>query len=89
MELHKKYISLVWRFNEDLFFSNMARKYEEENGERRIIKPGFRYVAAPVSQATLFALETDMKEQIQKGHIPYAVHAWEKYYDGDILKYCK
>ena len=87
--LHKKYISLVWRLNEDLFFSNMARKYAGENGERRIIKPGFRYVAAPVSQATLFALETDMKEQIQKGHIPYAVHAWEKYYDGDILKYCK
>ena len=86
--LHKKYISLVWRLNEDLFFSHMARKCEEI-GARGIIKPRFRYIAAPVSLAMQFALETDMTEQIKNGNIPYAVHAWEKYYDGDIFKYCK
>ena len=39
---------------------------------RRVINTG--------PQTKSFALEEDMKEEIEKGNIPYAVHAWEKHY---------
>ncbi|MDO4966363.1 MAG: DUF5672 family protein [Lachnospiraceae bacterium] len=65
---HHTYIKYVWRLNEDLFFSNMASK------------PNSSYVSAPVDEAAKFALETNMQEEIDKGNIPFAVHAWEKYF---------
>jgi len=34
---------------------------------------------APLDVASKFALETNMKEELEKGNIPYALHAYEKY----------
>ncbi len=65
---HKNLIDLYWRFNEDLFFSWFA------------YTPDDRYRAASMEEASDFALEANMKEEIEKGHVPYAVHAWEKHY---------
>ncbi len=64
----KNLIDLYWRFNEDLFFSWFAYVPEDE------------YRAATEEEAGDFALESNMKEEIEKGHIPYAVHAWEKHF---------
>lgn len=86
---NKNYISFVWRLNEDLFFSYMAKKSEEKIEKKGTVKTGVRYVAAPEKQAMFFALEMDMRKQISNGHIPYAVHAWEKYYGESIFKYCR
>lgn len=60
-------IDFWWRFNEDVFFSWFSLdKYSDYN-------------AATVEEAAMFTLETNMREEINKGNIPYAVHAWEKY----------
>ncbi len=64
----KNLIDFYWRFNEDLFFSWFA------------YTPNDKYRAATEEEASCFALETNMKDEIDKGHIPYAVHAWEKHY---------
>ena len=32
-----------------------------------------------------FALESGMEEEIHKGNIPYAVHAWEKCFSAEEL----
>lgn len=60
-------IDFYWRFNEDMFFSWFA------------LDPVNRYRAASYEEASVFALESNMREEIEKGNIPYAVHAWEKY----------
>lgn len=73
----KNLIDFWWRFNEDLFFSWFA--YEADNG----------YSAAHWEEAKEFALETDMKDEIDKGNIPYALHAWGRYYSpGELLEIC-
>lgn len=69
---HKNLIDLYWRFNEDMFFSWFA------------YVSGDKYRAATEAEASDFALEINMKEEIEKGHIPYAVHAWDKHYP-DVL----
>ena len=65
---HKNLIDFYWRFNEDMFFSWFA------------YIPDDKYSAASEEEAGVFALESNMKEEIKKGNIPYAVHAWEKHY---------
>ena len=67
---HKNLIDYYWRFNEDMFFSWFAYVADD------------KYRAATEEEAADFALEANMKEEIEKGHIPYAVHAWEKHYPG-------
>ena len=69
---YKKYIKYLWRLNEDLFFSNVAQNKEEV------------YSAAPMEEAEEFALETTMREEIEKGNVPFAIHAWEKYLSRDM-----
>ena len=64
----KNLIDFWWRFNEDVFFSWFA--YKEDNS----------YKSASWGDAKRFALESDAREEISKGNIPYAVHAWDKYY---------
>ncbi len=68
----KNLIDFYWRFNEDLFFSWFAYTSDD------------KYSAASKEEASDFALETNMKEEIDNGHVPYAVHAWEKHYP-DLL----
>ena len=65
---HENLIDFYWRFNEDMFFSWFA------------YTPDDKYRAASEEEAGAFALEANMKEEIEKGNIPYAVHAWEKHY---------
>ena len=50
---HKNLIDLYWRFNEDLFFSWFA------------YTPDDRYRAASMEEASDFALEANMKEEIE------------------------
>ena len=57
-----------WRFNEDVFFSWFS------------IDGKCGYTASALQDAKKFALETDMKEEIAKKNIPYALHAWDKYF---------
>lgn len=64
----KNLIDFWWRFNEDVFFSWFA------------IDKNCGYTAAEPDEACRFALEVDMIEEIKKGNIPFALHAWEKYY---------
>lgn len=72
---HKNLIDYYWRFNEDMFFSWFAYTADD------------KFRAATAEEAADFALESSMKEEIGKGHVPYAVHAWEKYYpDYHIFK---
>ena len=66
-------LTFGWRFNEDMFFSYLGSK------------EGSEYRVADTVTAGNFALETNMREEIEKGHIPYAVHAFEKYYSTDEL----
>ena len=60
-------IDFYWRFNEDMFFSWEA------------LDPSNKYRTASCEEASAFALEMNMKEEISRGNIPFAVHAWEKY----------
>lgn len=87
---HKIYIKYLWKFNEDLFFSTRARAGEMVSHtldmEKTADAKHAKYTSAPASEATQFALETNMQVEIDKGNIPYAVHAWEKHYRGDITK---
>lgn len=69
----KNLIDFIWRFNEDMFFSWFATL------------PDSHYKAASFEEAKKFALEANMKDEIDKGNIPYAVHAWDKYYSGKEL----
>ena len=69
----KLYLKLFWHFNEDLFFSMLA------------CKSRYAYTAAPAQEAAAFALETTMQEEINAGHLPFALHAWEKYYTREQL----
>ena len=69
----KNLIDFWWRFNEDMFFSWFAMDNECD------------YSAASWGEAKKFALETCMRSEIDKGNIPYAVHAWEKYYSAEEL----
>lgn len=39
---------------------------------------------APIHEASQFALETNMSEEILKGNVPFAIHAWEKHLNIDI-----
>lgn len=64
----KNLIDFWWRFNEDVFFSWFACDKE------------CVYTAADPEDACKFALEVGMREEIGKGNIPFAVHAWDKYY---------
>lgn len=68
----KIFLKFLWHFNEDLFFSMLAYKK-------------YAYTTAPVKEAATFALESNMSESIASGHIPYAVHAWEKHLVKDSL----
>lgn len=77
IERRKNLIDYYWRFNEDMFFSWFAYVPED------------RYKAASEAEANDFALESNMKEEIDKGHVPYAVHSWEKYYPGLIQEFIK
>ncbi len=70
----KNLLDFYWRFNEDMFFSWFA------------LDPLNGYKAAPVEEAGRFALETGMRDEIDRGNIPYAVHAWEKYYSADEIR---
>ena len=95
-ELVKKnrlYIKYLWRLNEDLFFSTRARAGENVSvtsaGPHTSTGGANRcdtYTSATPAEAAQFALETNMQEEIDKGNIPYAVHAWEKHYKGDVNK---
>lgn len=66
-----KIISKCWanEANEDCFFSYFD---------------GQDYKLAPVEIAKKFALEDQMKEYLTEGNIPFAVHAWEKFYREDF-----
>ena len=69
----KNLIDFWWRFNEDVFFSWFAlNKYSG-------------YKAASSEEAVSFALASGMAEEIHKGNIPYAVHAWEKCFSAEEL----
>ena len=57
-----------WNTGEDCFFAY----YGQENDI------GFR--VAPLEAAETFALESNARELITAGKIPWGVHAWEKYY---------
>ena len=61
-------IDYYWRFNEDMFFSWCA------------LDPLNRYKAASEDDARRFALEANMREEIDKGNLSFAIHAWEKHY---------
>lgn len=67
----KNLIDFWWRFNEDVFFSWFALDVDCE------------YNAASLEEAKKFALETGMREEIENGNMPYALHAWEKYYSAE------
>lgn len=45
-----------------------------------------RCKCAPYNEASTFALETNMSDEISKGNIPFAVHAWKKYLNSDITQ---
>lgn len=66
-------IDFYWRFNEDLFFSWFA-----------LCGDG-RYRTADRDKAALFALEGNIAGELEAGNIPYAVHAWNKYYSEEQL----
>ena len=90
---HRIYIKFLWRLNEDLFFSTKARAGERvsvtPDGTRTSVGGANRcetYTSATQEEAAQFALETNMQEEIDKGNVPYAVHAWEKHYKGDVNK---
>lgn len=69
----KNLIDFWWRFNEDMFFSWFAADKKDD------------FTAASSEEAGIFALETNMREEIGKGHIPYALHGWEKHYSAEEL----
>lgn len=58
----------VWGKAEDIFISFYGQKRKCELN------------IAPVKVARYFSLETNMKEEIENGNIPFAVHKWEQYY---------
>ena len=58
----------IWYDNEDKFFS-----YHGLDTEPLIKIPS-------AEEAERFALELQMKEKMEAGHIPFAVHAWKKHY---------
>ncbi len=60
-------IDFFWRFNEDMFFSYFA------------LTENCQFNSAPMEKAREFALETDMKTELNAGNIPYALHAFEKH----------
>ena len=64
----KKVWKILWRGNEDFFFSC----YGLDN------KSGYR--VAPLNLARKFALETDIKKNLENGEQPYAVHKWQEEY---------
>lgn len=75
--LTKKYcliIKTLWHFNEDLFFSWCAQGSKNN------------YNTASIVEASSFALETNARSEIEKGNIPYAVHAWEKIFTIEEIK---
>lgn len=57
-----------WAKAEDIFISFYGQKQK------------YKLNIAPVELARQFSLETNMKEEIQNGRIPFAVHKWEQYY---------
>lgn len=59
---------LLWRANEDFFFS----LYGLDN------KIGYK--VAPLEEAKEFALETNMRKNLEAGLKPFAVHKWENEY---------
>ena len=64
------FTSRLWchNFNEDGFFSYFA------HSERCC-----EYSCPSREQAAKFALEVNMREELENGMKPYALHAWEKY----------
>lgn len=62
---NKWFWKMLWTGNEDFFFA----LYGLDN------KIGYR--VAPLEQAQMFALETDMRENLQNGLKPFAVHKWQ------------
>lgn len=94
---HNFYINTLYRLNEDMFFSDCARKkdklvykeYTESLEKSDCVTHTNIYTAATVEEASQFALEVNMKEEIEKGNIPYAVHAWKKYLKKDIKEILK
>lgn len=69
--LKKKFLMAAkWkiRANEDTFFAYYGNDPDSE------------YTIAPENISRKFALEAGMKKFIEKGEIPFAVHAWEKYW---------
>lgn len=73
----KRFWKWLWNGNEDFFFSC----YGLDN------KCGYR--VAPPELAKQFALETDMKKNLESGLRPYAVHKWQADYPNyaDIERY--
>ena len=69
----KNLIDFWWRFNEDMFFSWAATLKDND------------YKSAPLEEAAGFALETGAGEEIGNGNVPYAIHAWERYFDPNEL----
>ncbi len=67
LESTKIYRKLVWRFNEDIFFSYICYKK--------------KYNIAPINIAEKFSLEQNMIQQLSNGNYPLAVHAWEKVFN--------
>lgn len=59
---------LLWKGNEDFFFG----LYGLDN------KIGYK--VAPLEETKLFALETDMRNNLEAGLKPYAVHKWQTEY---------
>lgn len=64
----KKLWRLFWRGNEDFFFAC----YGEDNN--------CSFTLAPVDVARQFSLETNMREHLELGEHPFAVHKWQEDY---------
>ena len=77
MKLLKKYRvqSRLWsKVGEDIFFSYYGHIDSE-------------FLVAPVEIAETFSLETNAREDMQSGSMPFGVHAWEKYYSDIDMDY--
>ena len=65
-EFRWRKIYWFWKRNEDIFFGVFGRDS----------KHGFR--PADIETGRAFALEYHLRETVEKGEIPFAVHGWSK-----------
>lgn len=71
---HRIY-KFIWRENEDKFFACIGEYKDKE------------FKVADETVANSFALEHLAKEAIDKGNIPFGIHAYEKYYPNVIKEH--